>query len=42
MRYVWQKPIRFDNRRLVEALGEEPHTPLDEAMRRTLLSLGAL
>lgn len=42
MRYVWQNPIRFDNRLLLETLGEEPHTPLDEAMRRTLLSLGAL
>lgn len=42
MRYIWQNPIRFDNRRLLETLGEEPHTPLDDAMHRTLLSLGAL
>lgn len=42
MRYVWQVPIRLDNSLLVETLGEEPHTHLDEAMRRTLSAFGAL
>lgn len=42
MRYVWQEPLRLDNSRLVATLGEEPHTPLDEAMRRTLAAFGAL
>ncbi len=42
MRYVWHVPIRLDNSRLVALLGEEPHTPLDEAMRRTLAAFQAL
>jgi nucleoside-diphosphate-sugar epimerase len=31
----WRQPMRFDNRRLVELLGEEPHTPIDDALRAT-------
>lgn len=42
MRYVWQNSIRLDNSGLVLFLGEEPRTPLDEAMRATLAHLGAL
>ena len=42
MRYLWQKPLRMRNDRLVAFLGEEPHTPLDEAVRATLVSLGCL
>ena len=42
MRYLWQEPVRLDNRRLVAFLGEEPHTPLDEAVRTTLEGLGCL
>ncbi|MDC0744433.1 SDR family oxidoreductase [Polyangium mundeleinium] len=40
MRYLWQQPIRMDNRRLLVVLGQEPHTPLDEAVRATLAGLG--
>ena len=40
MRYLWQQPLRLDNRRLVALLGREPHTPLDEALRTTLAALG--
>jgi nucleoside-diphosphate-sugar epimerase len=40
MRYLWQQPIRLDNRKLVAFLGEEPHTPLDEAVKATLAALG--
>ncbi|MGV7032989.1 NAD-dependent epimerase/dehydratase family protein [Methylobacterium symbioticum] len=32
----WRHPVRFDNRRLVELLGAEPRTPLDEAVRASL------
>lgn len=32
MRYLWQVPLRLDNRRLVALLGEEQHTALDEAV----------
>jgi nucleoside-diphosphate-sugar epimerase len=42
MRYLWKRPLALDNRRLVAFLGEEPHTPLDEALRTTMAGLGAL
>lgn len=42
MRYLWQEPIRMDNRRLVAVLGSEPHTPLEEAVRTTLSGLGCI
>lgn len=40
MRYLWQEPVRLDNRKLVAFLGQEPHTPLDTALCRTLAGLG--
>lgn len=39
MRYLWRVALRLDNRKLVRFLGEEPHTPLDEALRETLAGL---
>ena len=42
MRYLWNAPIRMDNRRLKATLGDEPHTPLDVAVRATLIGLGCL
>lgn len=36
MRYLWRRPLHLDNRKLVATLGEEPHTPLDEALRASL------
>jgi hypothetical protein len=39
MRYLWKEPIRMENSSLLEALGEEPHTPWDNAVRTTLTSL---
>jgi nucleoside-diphosphate-sugar epimerase len=42
MRYVWNEPLRLDNARLRAALGREPHTPLDAAVRATLAGLGCL
>ncbi len=42
MRYLWREPLRLDNRKLVAFLGEEPHTPLDVALRTTLRGLGCL
>jgi nucleoside-diphosphate-sugar epimerase len=42
MRYLWETPIRMNNARLVSTLGAEPHTPLDEAVRATLVGLGCL
>jgi len=42
MRYLWQVPLRLDNRQLLALLGEEPHTPLDEAVRASLQALGCI
>ena len=42
MRYLWREPLRMDNRRLVAFLGEEPHTPLDQAVGAALEGLGCL
>ena len=36
MQYLWRTPVRLDNRKLKGLLGREPHTPLDEAMRRSI------
>lgn len=42
MRYLWRQTLRLDNARLVATLGAEPRTPLDEAVRTTLIGLGCL
>lgn len=42
MRYLWQQEVRMDNRKLVAVLGQEPHTPLDQAVEATLQGLGCL
>jgi nucleoside-diphosphate-sugar epimerase len=42
MRYLWRESVRLDNARLVAFLGAEPHTPLIEAVERTLEGLGCL
>ncbi len=42
MRYLWERPMRLDNSKLVALLGREPRTPLDEALRTTLAGLGCI
>lgn len=42
MRYIWQEPLRMPNDRLIAAIGAEPWTPIDEAVRTTLAGLGCL
>lgn len=42
MRYLWSTPLRMDNTRLVEVLGKEPHTPLEQAVEATLSGLGCV
>ena len=42
MKYLWDQPLRMGNARLLRALGEEPHTALDTAVRSTLIGLGCL
>jgi nucleoside-diphosphate-sugar epimerase len=39
MRYLWREPLKLDNAKLVRVLGREPHTPLDEAVKTTLVEL---
>ncbi|MDP2734390.1 MAG: NAD(P)H-binding protein [Hoeflea sp.] len=42
MRYLWQRALHMRNDRLVGFLGAEPRTPVDQAVRETLASLGCL
>lgn len=42
MRYLWQQNVQLDNTHLRTVLGEEPHTPWDEAIRTSLAALGCL
>ena len=42
MRYLWREPLRLDNTRLVNFLGSEPHTPLETAVRDTLVGLSSV
>jgi nucleoside-diphosphate-sugar epimerase len=42
MRYLWERPIGLDDRKLRARLGEIPHTPLDAAVRQTLSDMGCL
>jgi len=42
MRYLWKRPLRLDNTRLVAFLGEEPHTPVVEGLRQVLQELECL
>lgn len=42
MRYLWSTPHRLDNTRLCALIGEEPHTPFEQAVRSALHDLGLL
>lgn len=42
MRYLWNSELRLDNAKLRAFLGQEPHTPLDQALRATLCELGCM
>lgn len=42
MRYLWMRPVRLHNARLLQLLGSEPHTPLDQAMGASLSGIGCL
>ncbi|PST24068.1 hypothetical protein C7U60_08835 [Mesorhizobium plurifarium] len=42
MRYLWRKPLEMRNDRLIALLGEEPQTPIDDAVAATLASLDCL
>jgi nucleoside-diphosphate-sugar epimerase len=42
MRYLWQEPLHMTNGKLTAVIGEEPRTPIDEAVRATLVSFCCL
>jgi nucleoside-diphosphate-sugar epimerase len=42
MHYLWATPTRMANTRLKEVLGAEPRTPLDLAVRETLIGIGCV
>jgi len=42
MRYLWQQPVSMNNGKLLALLGQEPHTPLEQAVQLTLEGLGCL
>ncbi len=39
---TWRHPMQLDNTRLLELLGQEPHTHLDDAVRQTLAGMQSL
>jgi nucleoside-diphosphate-sugar epimerase len=38
----WRHPVKLDNTRLTQLIGEEPHTSLDQALAATLADMGSL
>jgi len=38
----WRHPVLLDNARLVELIGSEPRTPLEQALRTSLIDMGCL
>ncbi|WP_210319681.1 MULTISPECIES: SDR family oxidoreductase [Rhizobium] len=42
MKYLWAYPIRLVNTKLEAAIGSEPRTPLDEAVKTTLVAIGCV
>lgn len=42
MRYLWDEALELDNTKLRNFIGEEPQTPLDDALRTTLAGIGRL
>lgn len=42
MRYLWRETLVMDNAKLLQVLGHEPHTPLDQAVEAALVGMGCL
>ncbi|VXB33700.1 hypothetical protein BURKHO8Y_120030 [Burkholderia sp. 8Y] len=42
MRNSWRTPVRMTNAGLVDTLGHEPRTPLDDAIEARLVGLGCV
>ncbi|HXP95864.1 MAG TPA: hypothetical protein VN809_04075 [Telmatospirillum sp.] len=42
MRYLWTESVKLENSKLIGFLGGEINTPLNEAVRATLVEIGCL
>jgi nucleoside-diphosphate-sugar epimerase len=42
MRYLWKSPAQLDDRKLIAFLGGKPYTPIDDALRTTLIGIGCM
>jgi hypothetical protein len=42
MRYLWTERVQMVDARLLQVLGHEPHTPLDQAVETSLIGMGCL
>lgn len=42
MKYLWKKPLKMSNSKLLKQLGAEPNTPIEQAVEATLKGLGCL
>jgi nucleoside-diphosphate-sugar epimerase len=42
MRYLWDEALELDNTKLKNFIGDEPQTPLNDAIRTTLVGIGRL
>ncbi len=42
MQYLWKTPIELNNKKLLARIDVEPHTPLDQALRATLVGIGCI
>jgi len=42
MQYLWEQPLELNNAKLLARIGVEPHTPLVDALRTTLMGIGCL
>lgn len=42
MRYLWNREVRLQASRLEQVIGQEPHTPLPDAVAATLAGLGCI
>ena len=42
MRYLWNEALQMSNSRLLQVLGHEPHTPLDQAIEASLIGMGCI
>jgi nucleoside-diphosphate-sugar epimerase len=42
MRYLWNEALQMSNSRLLQVLGHEPHTPLEQAIEASLIGMGCL